>query len=102
MKRSIPKKIRKEIEEKYGEKCAFSHCNKPANVLHHAVRFAYCKTHNLVVPLCKFHHELAHGGLIENELKTADEWRLRMPKKKVNQFSVDKKWRKFTQKHGRR
>ena len=77
-RKCIPIKIRRAVEQKFGLKCGFPGCRKPAENLHHARRFALTKRHlaGEIVPLCKSHHELAHAGVIEGEGMEAQLWRL--------------------------
>lgn len=67
--RYIPVQIKHEIEQKYHGHCGFPGCKKSSDVYHHVKRFALNKAHNLasIVPLCKEHHDVVHGGWIGNE-----------------------------------
>ena len=67
--RHIPNAIKKFLARKYQGRCGFPGCEKPSEVFHHVQRFALAKTHNpgTIVPLCKEHHDVAHGGWIGNE-----------------------------------
>lgn len=67
--RYIPVQIRHEIEQKYHGHCGFPGCKKSSDVYHHVRRFALNKAHNLasIVPLCKEHHDVVHGGWVGNE-----------------------------------
>jgi len=67
--RHIPTAIKKFIIQKYHGRCGFPGCKKPFEVFHHVQRFALWKAHNpdTIVPLCKEHHNVAHGGWIGNE-----------------------------------
>ncbi len=75
-------KIRRLVEEKFGMKCAFPGCRKPAVDLHHVKRFAIVQRHMAeeIVPLCKIHHELAHVGAIKNEDGRVINWSLILKK----------------------
>lgn len=67
--RYIPVQIRHEIEQKYHGHCGFPGCKKSFDVYHHVRRFALNKAHDLasIVPLCKEHHDVVHGGWVGNE-----------------------------------
>ena len=60
--RHIPAKIKKILHATYGTKCAISHCQKPAQTIHHTTRFAIAKNHDphFLAPLCHEHHRIAH------------------------------------------
>ena len=84
--RYIPAQIKHEIEQKYHGHCGFPGCKKPFDVYHHVKRFALNKAHNpaMIVPLCKEHHDVAHGGWVGNEQDSADrpaDWELEHEKK---------------------
>jgi hypothetical protein len=57
------KEIQELLHEKYGGKCAFNGCTKPAEQIHHKVPFGLQSLHDpaFMVPLCKEHHRLAHS-----------------------------------------
>ncbi|MBI4235171.1 hypothetical protein HY604_02630 [Candidatus Peregrinibacteria bacterium] len=55
-------------------KCSYPNCNYPAAVLHHPERFAISRSHKLLRPLCKAHHEFMHNGLVQNENGPVGEW----------------------------
>lgn len=76
--RYIPAEIKKYLEDKYGSKCGFPGCSKPAEVLHHTKRFSLYRCHDpsSIVPLCKDHHDIAHGTFIEGEKEKTDRWLL--------------------------
>lgn len=67
--RYIPAQIKREIEQKYHGHCGFPGCKKSSDVYHHVKRFALNKAHNpeMIVPLCKEHHDVTHGGWVGNE-----------------------------------
>lgn len=92
--RAVPEAIKQYVKAKYGDKCAFPLCNKPAVILHHTKRFSLQKNHDpdFIVPLCKEHHDLAHAGLIANEEEPPEKWVLRdMAEKGTLAAAVDKK-----------
>lgn len=96
--REIPAAVRQFVKAKYGEKCVFPKCKKPAKVMHHTKRFSLNKSHDLdcIVPLCKEHHDLAHAGLIENEEGPPEKWKLReKPEKNTLRAVVDRKVQRF-------
>ena len=68
-KRYIPAKIKKHVIAKTSGCCAYPGCTKQYEILHHTKRFALDSTHDpdALVPLCKSHERIAHGGLIEGE-----------------------------------
>ncbi|MFA5854951.1 MAG: HNH endonuclease signature motif containing protein [Candidatus Gracilibacteria bacterium] len=57
------KAIRDFLREKYGEKCAIHGCTKPAEEIHHKIRFGLQANNDpaYLVPLCKDHHKIAHA-----------------------------------------
>ncbi|MFA5855665.1 MAG: HNH endonuclease [Candidatus Gracilibacteria bacterium] len=57
------KAIRDFLHEKYGKKCAYRGCNKPAEEIHHKIRFGLQANHDpaYLVPLCSEHHKIAHA-----------------------------------------
>jgi hypothetical protein len=61
--RYITKEIRNLQDEEYGTKCAYSGCTKPAEQIHHQVRFGLQSLNNplYMVPLCAEHHKIAHA-----------------------------------------
>lgn len=67
--RHIPTAIKNFLIQKYKGRCGFPGCEKPFEVFHHVQRFALGKAHDpgAIVPLCKEHHDVAHGGWIGNE-----------------------------------
>ena len=54
-------------------------CTKLPKIFHHTLRFSLNPSHNPdhIVPLFKNHERLAHHGLIENEEKSPETWRLK-------------------------
>lgn len=77
--RHIPVEVKRQILAKYGYKCGFPKCNFPCFVLHHTKRFVLFRRHDAesIVPLCKKHHDLVHGGCIANEEQEPRMWVLR-------------------------
>ena len=76
--RTIPTKTRKHLHQKTNGKCAYPHCTKPIENLHHTTPFAFNRSHENVVGLCKVHHEFCHNGVIKNELQEPQEWQLNL------------------------
>lgn len=96
--RAIPVAVKQIIKAKYGDKCAFPSCKKPAAILHHTKRYSLQKNHdpNFIVPLCKDHHELAHKGMILNEEAQPEQWKLRdLPEKNTLVAKVDERVQNF-------
>ncbi len=93
--RTIPQKIR----EQMSKMCKFPGCYKPAVALHHTKRFAIFRSHKLeeIVPLCKFHHELVHAGLLSNEEEIIQKWNFLLPNSpgKKSEYFKDKIDREF-------
>jgi hypothetical protein len=67
------KEIQELIHEKYGDKCAFNGCNKPAEQVHHQVPFGLQSLHDplYMVTLCADHHRIAHTI----DLKVIEHWK---------------------------
>ena len=67
------KVIRDFLHEKYGTKCAIHGCSKPAEEIHHKIRFGLQANNDpaYLVPLCKEHHQIAHAI----DLKVAAHWK---------------------------
>ncbi len=80
-KRPVPAAQKREAVSQTNGKCIYPHCTKPYDVIHHRERYAESKSHESIVPLCKEHHELAHNGLIENELQNPETWKIRLQRK---------------------
>jgi hypothetical protein len=61
--RYISKEIRDLQDEEYGNKCAYTGCTRPAEQIHHQVRFGLQSLNNPIymVPLCAEHHKIAHA-----------------------------------------
>jgi hypothetical protein len=74
--RYIPADVRRVVQAKYKGICVFPNCNKPATSLHHCNRFTLKPNHEKIVPLCDAHENLVHAGLVENENKSPEKWRL--------------------------
>ncbi|MBI2634629.1 hypothetical protein HYW82_03115 [Candidatus Peregrinibacteria bacterium] len=74
--RTIPAHIKRAVTKKTAGKCAYPHCTKPIENFHHTVPFAFQKNHNSLVGLCKVHHEFCHHGVVCDELKDPEKWRL--------------------------
>ena len=89
--RYIPSRIKKQIMIKTNGKCSYPNCNKPAEVFHHAERFAEKSSHDSLKLLCKIHHEFAHNGLIKNEKKEVDHWEFGLGSKGLS--GIDERYR---------
>jgi len=61
--RYIIKETQNLLHEEYGDKCAYHGCTKPAEQMHHQVRFGLQSLNNplYMVPLCAQHHKIAHA-----------------------------------------
>jgi len=94
--RYIPAVIKRDIDDKYQGKCGYPGCNKPAEVMHHTIRFALQPNHENIVPLCANHHEIAHNGLIKNESTVPSNWQTGVEEvKQASINAIDKKVRLF-------
>jgi len=101
--RHIPKEIEHYVREKYNDRCAFPGCNREYRELHHTQGFSLKKIHDpdKIAPLCEAHHSLAHRGLIENENKQPQFWKIRKnpdktsPRFFIDQFVTQKKTQQF-------
>lgn len=80
-------KKRKTVSQTQG-KCGYPNCNNPYQVIHHPERFSQCKNHDLLVPLCKIHHEFAHNNLIQNETETTKNWKMTLITKRTSLADV--------------
>ena len=76
--RSVPAQEKRESINQTNGKCIYPHCTKPYDNIHHRERYSKSKSHESIVPLCKEHHEMAHNGLIENELQNPETWKVRL------------------------
>ena len=76
-KRPVPAAQKREAIDQTNGKCIYPNCTKPYDHIHHRDRFSDSKSHESIVPLCKEHHEISHNGLIENELKNPETWKIR-------------------------
>ena len=90
--RYIPARIQQYIRSKTADRCAC--CNRKAEVLHHANRFAKHHKHDPdhLIPLCKGHHQLAHLGYVENEHDPPEKWQFR---RQPQSSSIDLKWQQY-------
>jgi len=91
--RSVPKAIESFVLERDSKTCVVPGCKQHYHVLHHTHGFSRDKTHDPVTihALCKGHHDLAHRGLIQNEHKRPQYWRiLEEPAKYSPRFGLDK------------
>lgn len=76
--RYIRARRKREIHQKYDNKCAYPGCIKPIEEIHHRIPFAFERSHESAIPLCKIHHEFSHNGLITHELREPENWKLKM------------------------
>ena len=69
----INKPTRDFLNEKYGKKCAYHGCNRPAEEIHHKIRFGLQANNDpaYLVPLCTEHHKIAHAI----DLKVVAHWK---------------------------
>ncbi len=95
--RYINKYTKQEALKESNNHCAYPDCNKPHDAFHHPPRFAKTKNHKNIKPLCKPHHEFAHNGLIQNETKPPQTWKLKLTNKLDN---IDQLYRKYRQAGG--
>lgn len=94
VKRNIPANVKKIVDERYHNWCAYPDCRKPPDIYHHTRRFGLAQNHDpdFIVPLCSSHERLAHAGLIGNEDKNPALWKiLAEPDRKVAKFRIDQK-----------
>lgn len=61
--RYIPVKIRKILQQEFGEKCSIDACRKLTVTIHHTQRFSLSQNHDphFLAPLCRDHHVIAHS-----------------------------------------
>lgn len=59
----IPTMVERVLKREYGTKCSIATCKRPAENLHHTLRFALHSSHDphYIAPLCKEHHLIAHS-----------------------------------------
>ncbi len=76
--RHIPVATQREVDSRTSGLCAYPSCTKPATSFHHTQRFGLERVHDpqRLQALCTAHERLAHLGLIENEEKSPESWRL--------------------------
>ncbi len=81
--RNIPEAIKAFVRAKFGGFCAFPGCHRRGKIFHHIYRWALVKKHDpeKIALLCKNHEELAHAGLIKNELEKACKWQIQLERK---------------------
>lgn len=91
--RHISKTKKREILQKYHYQCAYPGCVKPVETMHHRIPFAFERSHESVVPLCKIHHEFAHNGIIGHELREPVNWKIKAEGKRsaFDQFYIIKR-----------
>ncbi|MFC1655895.1 hypothetical protein ACFL3C_03435 [Patescibacteria group bacterium] len=96
--RHIPAKIEKYVIKRSRGTCEYPGCCKPYEILHHTCRFALYKEHDpdTIFALCKGHERLFHQGLIENEHKPPEFWKIcEKPDKNDPKFKIDLKVMRF-------
>ena len=96
--RQIPAAIKHYVIAKTNGTCAFPRCTRPYKILHHADRFAMFHVHdpNHIFPLCEAHERLAHLGLIENENKAPQYWKIRIqPNYNDPKYEIDRVVEKY-------
>lgn len=76
-----------------GDHCVYPRCDDPAEIFHHRERFSKNQSHESVVPLCRYHHEFVHNGLIENEQDDPSKWRRKLSEAPTEQ--ADLLYRKY-------
>ena len=78
--RHLPEAVKAYVRAKFGGFCAFPGCHRRGKIFHHLYRYAIVKKHDpeKIAFLCKSHEELAHAGLIENELQSIATWKVRL------------------------
>ena len=59
--RHISAVLKRAVISKTNAECAILGCHRPYDELHHPQRFALNKSHEGLMPICKIHHQLAHG-----------------------------------------
>lgn len=92
--RHTPTKTKKILHQKFVGRCAWPGCLKLPDFFHHTLRFSLNPSHDPdhITPLCKNHERLAHHGLIENEEKPSETWRLiTEPDKSALKYKIDQK-----------
>jgi hypothetical protein len=78
--RYIPAAVKRVMRLEHGGMCAFPGCNRKARIHHHTRRFIRVQSHDprYMVPLCRSHEAMAHGGLVDGETLPPGEWKLRL------------------------
>jgi ssDNA-binding Zn-finger/Zn-ribbon topoisomerase 1 len=81
--RHIPAEVERVMRIEHGGMCAFPGCKKKAQIHHHTRRFIRVRSHDprFIVPLCRSHEAMAHGGLIDGETLPPEQWKLRLGKR---------------------
>ena len=91
--RHIPVATQREVTNRTSGLCAYPSCTKPATSFHHTQRFGLERVHDpqRLQALCTAHERLAHLGLIENEEKSPENWRLLEEADQANyKFYIDR------------
>ena len=74
--RHIPAAKKNKITKKAGGRCAYPHCTKQIENFHHQIPFAFNRSHENIVGLCRIHHEFCHNGVIKSELNNPETWQI--------------------------
>ena len=84
--RSLPEPVKAYVRAKFGGFCAYPGCHRRGKIFHHLYRWALTQRHDpeKIAFLCNNHEELAHAGLIDNELQSALTWKVRLERKVQN------------------
>ena len=77
--RHVPAAMERFVEARTSGLCSYPGCTKRATSIHHTQRFALEKVHDpdRLHLVCTAHERIAHGGLIENEEQSPENWRLK-------------------------
>jgi hypothetical protein len=73
--KSLSAKQKQQTKQRYNNKCAYPHCRKESEEVHHPTRN---KNHANLKPLCKIHHQFMHHNLVTNETKQPHTWQIQM------------------------
>lgn len=101
--RHIPADVKKIVDERYHNWCAYPDCRRPPDIYHHTRRFGLVQNHDpdFIVPLCSSHERLAHAGLVGHEDKNPALWRiLAEPDRRAAKFCIDQKMNEYRGERG--